>query len=271
MEHRLPIVTRWALYALGAVEGQRVRRPRDPVAAWLLRRHPKLLPTFAAPSILSMIRARSAIVDRMIEDEVHRARRSGQRLAVFTFGAGFDARWYRLRPLVQDVVTSHTEVEDPEVLEFKNGALADSSFAGVWDLVRRLPLREDRWTVHETSGDPTLVILEGVASRLGVEGLKRLLGRIRHDAPHAHVLVDLPGVLQTSNAAPTVAIGSSRTRWSSPNGTGASSVHLRDLRRLGWRPHEDSWFASRPELRAPSGMAICSGMEALRVLHLVPG
>lgn len=270
MEHRLPIVTRWTLYALGAVEGQRVRRPRDPVAAWLLRRHPKLLPTFAAPSILSMIRARSAIVDRMIEDEVHRVRRLGQRLAVFTFGAGFDARWYRLRPIVQDSVISHAEIEDPEVLAFKNEALADSSFAGIWDLVHRVPVREDRWTVHDPTDDPTLLILEGVASRLGVEGLKRLLGRVRLDVPHAHVLVDLPGVLQATTTAPTVAIGSSRTRWSSPNGTGASSLHLRDLRRLGWRPHEDSWLASRPELRAPSGMAICSGMEALRVLHLVP-
>src|SRR5687767_16009825 len=98
LEHRLPIVTRWTLYALGAVEGQRVRRPRDPVAAWLLRRHPKLLPTFAAPSILSMIRARAAIVDRMIEDEVHRVRNANVGPAHRRFGRGLAARWYRPKP-----------------------------------------------------------------------------------------------------------------------------------------------------------------------------
>ncbi|MCB9688603.1 MAG: class I SAM-dependent methyltransferase [Alphaproteobacteria bacterium] len=270
MEHRLPIVTRWTLYALGAVEGQRVRRPRDPVAAWLLRRHPKLLPTFAAPSILSMIRARAAIVDRMIEDEVHRVRGLDQRLAVWSFGAGFDARWYRLRPIVQDAILSHAEVEDPEVLSFKNQALADSSFAGLWDTVHRVPVREDRWTVHDATDDPTLVILEGVASRLGVEGLRRLLGRIRQDVPHATVIADLPGVLQNATGTPAVAVGSSRTRWSSPAGTGASSMHVKDLRRLGWRLREDHWLSARPELRAPSGMAICAGMEALRVMHLCP-
>src|SRR6478672_5744125 len=102
LELRLPIITRWTVYALGAVEGQRVRRPRDPVAAWLLRRHPKLLPTFAAPSILSMIRARASIVDRMIEDEAYRVRRRAGKLTFWGFGGGFDARWYRLRPILDE-------------------------------------------------------------------------------------------------------------------------------------------------------------------------
>jgi O-methyltransferase involved in polyketide biosynthesis len=270
MEHRLPIVTRWTLYALGAVEGQRVRRPRDPVAAWLLRRHPKLLPTFAAPSILSMIRARSAIVDRMLEDEVHAARRGGTRLAVYTFGAGFDARWYRLRPVLQDVPVTHVEVEDPEVLRFKDQALSTSSFAGLWESVRQVPSNEDRWTVAEASDGPTLVVLEGVASRVGLEGLKGVLTRLRHDVPHAHVIVDLPGILHSTTTAQAVAVGVARSRWMSAVGTGASALHERDLERIGWLPHDDVWLSARPELRAPSGVAMCAGMEALRVLLLRP-
>lgn len=272
MEPRLPIVTRWTLYALGAVEGQRVRRPRDPVAAWLLRRHPKLLPTFAAPSILAMIRARAAMVDRLIEDEAHRVRRLGGRLAWWGFGGGFDARWYRLRPLVQDILLRHCEVEDPEVLEFKHQALQDSSFAGAWDRIQRLPTPEDRWTVPDGTAEHTLVVLEGVASRIGSEGLKRLLARIRRDAPGARVIVDLPGILQAPGQMhqAAAAVGSARSRWTSPHGTGASAVRTIELRRMGWRVEEDAWLSARPELRAPSGMAICSGMEALRVLSLRP-
>lgn len=272
MEHRLPIVSRWTLYALGAVEGQRVRRPRDPVAAWLLRRHPKLLPTFAAPSILSMIRARAAVVDRMIEEEVHRVRAASGGLTYWGFGGGFDARWYRLKPALHDVIRVHCEVEEPEVMEFKNQALADSSFAQAWERIHRLPIREDRWTVHDAASEHTLVVLEGVASRIGIEGLKRLLGRVRRDAPHATVIVDLPGILQSASAGgQAIAVGSARSRWASPIGTGASALRTKELSRLGWRVREDVWFAARPELRAPSGMAICSGMEALRVLCLGPG
>lgn len=269
MEHRLPIVTRWTLYALGAVEGQRVRRPRDPVAAWLLRRHPKLLPTFAAPSILSMIRARATIVDRMIEDEAHQVRKKGGLLTYWGFGGGFDARWYRLRPTLQQVITSHCEVEEPDVMDFKNHALADSTFSNVWQKIQRIPVREDRWTVHDGSSKHTLVVIEGVAARLGIDSVKRLLGRVRRDAPNARVVVDLPGILQSPHS-PGNTVGNTRTRWGSPAGTTAGAVHAADLERLGWRIEEDVWLAARPELRAPSGMAICAGMEALRVMKLVP-
>lgn len=269
MEHRLPIVTRWTLYALGAVEGQRVRRPRDPVAAWLLRRHPKLLPTFAAPSILAMIRARASIVDRMIEDELHRVRKKAGLLNYWGFGGGFDARWYRLRPMFENLISTHCEVEEPEVMDFKNHALADSSFANVWQRIHRVPVKEERWTVHDGSSKHTLVVIEGVAARLGLESVKRLLGRVRRDAPNARVVLDLPGILQTAHTTGVGStLGNPRTRWASPAATSAAAIHGRELERLGWRVEEDVWLAARPELRAPSGMAICAGMEALRVMKL---
>lgn len=270
MEHRLPIVTRWNLYALGAVEGQRVRRPRDPVAAWLLRRHPRLMPTFAAPSVLAMIRARSTIVDRMLEDEIHRVRRAGARLTLWTFGGGFDARWYRLRPALHDVVASHVEVDDPDVLQFKHQALAASSFAGAWEGVQQVAAPEEGWRAEPATGAATTVVLEGVASRVGLEGLKRVLARLRADVPGARVLVDLPGILHASSSAQAVAVGVARSRWMSPHGTGAAALQDRDLQRLGWQVDDDVWLAARPELRAPSGVAVCAGMEALRVLSLRP-
>ena len=268
MEHRLPIVTRWTLYAMGAVEGQRVRRPRDPVAAWLLRRHPKLLPTFAAPSILSMLRARSSMVDERVAGLVASARAAGESLTYWSLGGGFDARWYRLRPVLGSL-DSHHELEDPEVMAFKHRVLEASTFAGHWEGIRTTTMPEAQWTVPRTDG-PALVVLEGVAVRLGLPALEALLQRIRSDAPRAIVVLDLPGILPSGGptARSAVAVGSSRSRWMSAQGTGAAALTRRTLRRLGWSVQEDVWMSARPELRAPSGMPICSGTEAFRLLTL---
>jgi hypothetical protein len=275
LEQRLPIATRWTLYALGAVEGQRMRRPRDPVAAWLLRRHPKLQPQYAAPSILAMIRARTAIVDRMITEEAVRVRVRRQRLDYWTFGGGFDARWLRLEPVLGAVVREHREVEEPEVIEYKESALGASSFSKAWQRIQRVPVHEDRWTVGDATAEAPLVVLEGVASRVGLDGVRRILGRIRRDAPTARVIVDLPGILQakggtSASTTPAFAVLSTATRWSSPTSTSCAGVTIEEIKRLGWRPVEDVWLAGRPELRAPSGMALCPGVEPLRVLRLAP-
>jgi len=268
LEHRLPIVTRWTLYAMGAVEGQRVRRPRDPVAAWLLRRHPKLMPTFAAPSILSMLRARSSMVDERVASLVTSARVDGESLSYWSLGGGFDARWYRLQPVLESL-DGHYELEDPEVMAFKHEVLATSTFAGHWQGIERTVMQEREWTIP-TTNRPVLVVLEGVAVRLGLPGLESLLQRIRADAPRATVLVDLPGILQGHGAQQrgAVAVGSARSRWMSAKGTGAAALGLRTLKRLGWQVQEDVWMSARPELRAPSGMPICSGTEAFRLLTL---
>ena len=129
---QIPIAARWTLYALGAVDGQRVRRPRDPVAAWLLRRQPGLLPPTAIPSVLTMIRARTSIVDRMIEEEIARARCLGTKIAYWSFTPGFDARWYRILALVGDAIGVLREVEDPDLLALKTALLEESTFARQW-------------------------------------------------------------------------------------------------------------------------------------------
>lgn len=272
LEDRLPIAARWTLYALGSVEGQRVRRPRDPVAAWLLRRHPQLLPTFASPSVLAMIRACASLVDRMIEEEVHRARIRGETLVYHGFGGGFDARWYRLTREMRDVVRAHREVDEPDVLNLKDKLLSASSFAELWSGIVREGSVRDRWTVTPTGQGRPLVVMEGAATRLGADGLLTLLARVRREAPNAHVLVDLPGFLGPG-PVPTrpTAAGTARARWLGATSTGAATVRSRQLLALGYRIVEDTWLAARPELRAPSGMPICPGMEAIRVLRLHPG
>lgn len=271
IEERLPIAARWTLYALGSVEGQRVRRPRDPVAAWLLRRHPQLLPTFAAPSVLAMIRARASLVDRMIECEVHHARLRGEAIAYHGFGGGFDARWYRLLREMRDVIRAHREVEEPEVLLLKDRLLSTSTFAPVWADIVQDKAAPDGWSVAAGEDARPLVVLEGVAARAGAEGLLALLAKIRADAPTAHVLVDMPGFL--GQAPPTQGPqtpGNARARWVSALRSGAALIRTHQLTALGYRVVEDVWLGARPELRAPSGIPICSGMEALRVARLHP-
>jgi len=245
-----------------------VRRPRDPVAAWLLRRHPKLLPTFAAPSILSMIRARTTIVDQLIGMELDRVE-VGQ-LTYWSLGSGFDARWYRLKSLLQGRLRAHHEVDEPDVIAFKDRVLSASSFAGHWGTVHREGVGEAQWTVPPHDG-ALLVNLEGVSVRLGVPGTKALLKRLRRDAPTATVILDLPGILQPQVATGrAAAVTSARSRWMSAGATGAVSITTRTLGHLGWQVVDDVFSSARPELRAPSGMPICSGVEALRVVRLRP-
>jgi O-methyltransferase involved in polyketide biosynthesis len=268
-QQRLPMATRWSLFALGQVEGQRVRTPPDPVAAWLLLRHPDLRPAFAAPSILSMIRARAHLVDRIILDTIETARRAGERRDFWSFGSGFDARWHRLMRNMEDVITSHREVDEPGLLAFKDASLADSDFASSWERVALHPTVKAEWTAHPSTPSP-LIVLEGVSTRIGRQRTLELLARLRRDAPGSTVVLDLPGYLNASfeGAAPPPVLGSVRARWSSAMRSGAAQITTRELRESGYLVTEDYWFSARPELRSPSGVPICSGTEAFRVLVL---
>lgn len=264
----VPLATRWALYALGAIDGQRVRRPRDPVAAWLLRRQPGLLPPTANPAVLTMIRARASVIDRMIEEEVARARRMNLELGYWGFGGGFDARWYRLMALMGDVVRTHREIEESEVLDIKEQLLAESTFARAWSRVERRPLHAIDWDLAAEPSRTPLVVLEGVASRLTAGGARALLWRIRESTPGARVILDVPGVFEDRPGQAPSLLGPSRARWGSINESSAFSLMISDLRRMGYRLLEEVCLSARPDLRGPSGSVICSGMEALRILRL---
>ncbi|MEZ4321291.1 MAG: class I SAM-dependent methyltransferase [Myxococcota bacterium] len=267
--HETPIVSRWTLFALGTVEGERIRRPADPVAAWLLQRAPTLMPPQAVGSVLTMIRARAAIIDRMIEEEVQASVRLEEGLDFWSVGGGFDARWYRIKTLMSDAVRKHFEIEDPGVLEVKSGLLSESSFKATWNTIERRPVAPSEWTVR-TRGHGNLVVLEGASTRLSPPQLRDLLKRIRSDAPNARVILDAPSfvsMLHSNAELPRGAAGAELEsadeldnpfRWS-----------RRFLKRLGWEVREDVWLTSRPMLDAPGpSVPNLPGMEAFRVLRM---
>lgn len=268
-EHQLPIVTRWAIQAMGAVEGPRVRRPRDPVAAWLLRRYPELTPTFQVPAVLSMMRARASVVDRMVLEELHLAAEAREPMRYHRLAAGMDGRFYRLFRGHEHVLLTLREVDEPAVMEAKGQMLASSSFAHSWQGVQQEGASIEQWTVPDTEGR-VVVNLEGAATRLGLRLLVRVLGQIRRDSPRARVIMDLPAFLtRTGSGHLPPPTAPTRLRWEGLGNTGAGKVAVGHLRQIGWQIDEDDWLASRPELRASSGVAICHGVDGVRVLRLV--
>ncbi|MCA9566625.1 MAG: class I SAM-dependent methyltransferase [Myxococcales bacterium] len=262
-------MARWTLFALGTVEGERIRLPTDPVAAWLLRRSPDLMPPQAVGSVLTMIRARTSIIDRMIEEEVRWSVENDEGLDYWSVAGGFDARWYRIKTLMSEAVRKHFEVESPELLEVKAALLSESSFRTSWRAIERRAMPEDGWTV-QTRGHGNLVVLEGASTRLPPRKLRDLLRRIRSDAPNARVILDLPSfvsMLHSKAALPRDAAGAEIEGKEEVDNPYRWSRNF--LRRLGWEVREDLWLTSRPMLESTGlGLPELPGMEALRIVRL---
>jgi O-methyltransferase involved in polyketide biosynthesis len=267
--HETPIVSRWTLFALGTVEGERIRRPRDPVAAWMLQRAPELAPPQAVGSVLTMIRARASIIDRMIEEEVQDSVKLDEGLDFWSVGGGFDARWYRIKTLMTDAVRKHFEVETSGVLEVKSNLLNESSFRATWKKIETRPLDEDAWTVR-TRGHGNLVVLEGASTRLTPAHLRDLLRRIRNDAPNARVILDAPSFVSMLHSDAELPRGASGAELESADELdNPFRWSRRFLKKLGWEVREDIWLTARPMLDAAApGMTNLPGMEAFRVLRL---
>ena len=246
-----------------------MRRPRDPVAAWLLRRFPELSPSFQVPAVLCMMRARTSVVDRMLLEEIHTATAAGEPMRYHRLAGGLDGRFYRLFRGHEKAILTHREVDEEPVIQAKHQMLASSSFARAWQNVSSEAQPVTSWTVPDAEGH-VVVNLEGAATRLGLRLLVRVLGQIRRDSPRARVILDLPGFLtRTGSGHLPPPTAPTRLRWEGLHTTGAGRVAVAHLKQLGWRVDEDSWFASRPELRASSGVAICHGVDGARVLRLV--
>ena len=267
--HLTPIVSRWTLFALGTVEGKKIRRPKDPVAAWLLERSPELMPPEAVGSVLTMIRARTSIIDRMIEEEVQLSAKISEGLDYWSVGGGFDARWYRIRSLMTDAVRKHVEVEAPNVLAVKSALLEESSFCGTWREIERRSHNIEDWTV-QTRGHGNLVVLEGVSTRLSPANFRDLLRRIRSDAPNARIIVDIPCFVSLLHSHTDLPKGASGAELESTeeldNPYRWSRKFFRDV---GWEVREDVWLTSRPTLEPTATIQGLPGMEAFRVLRLV--
>ena len=246
---RLPLITRLSLTALGTIEGGRVREPVDAVAQWTLKEHPDLRPRGIAPDAYSTIRARTALVDRMIAEEAHMARKLGRRICLVAVGPGLDARWRRVVPRDSDVITSYREFEDTSVLSFKERLLNDSPYEHEWSGVERTAFAFNSWDLQPTPGAFPLVVMEGVAGRLTPDALRGLLRTMRMMTPDARLILALPGY------------GASEpVRWS--NGT---------LRSIGWDPEEDILLGPRHRLSSITGDGVCPGMYPQRVLRLRAG
>lgn len=246
---RLPLISRLSLVALGTVEGGKVQDPVDPVARWTLDEHPDLKPSGIAPDAYSTLRSRTALVDRMIADEVRAARAVGRRICLIAVGCGLDARWHRLMPLHSDVVTSYRELDTESVLTFKQELLQRSPWADAYNRVERQHFTFEDWDLGPTPGAFPLVVLDGLAGRLTPSALHDLLRNMRMITPDARLIAALPGY------------GSQDVvRWS--NGT---------LRSLGWDPEEDILLGPRHRLASIAGDGVCPGMYPQRVLRLRAG
>jgi hypothetical protein len=246
IEQRLPVIARWMLFALGTVEGKRIHRPLDPVAAWLLKHHPNLLPSIPQSALLTTIRARTDLVDRLMLDEFDRARQRGERLATWSIGGGFDARWARLLGSHHDVVVEHREVESPALMDLKSRLLQDSPYVDAWDHVVRIALPEERWTIQREAGLRPLVLFETGAGRLDDEKLRGVLYALRSDAPDAHVILGLPAITEKEK------------RWTP-----------RHIAALGWRVTDDLHLTNRGRLMSPNGGELCPGMYGFRLVRLI--
>lgn len=268
-ETRIPTASQWAIYAMGVVKGNRVRKARDPVASWLLRRFPELECQYGVPSVLSMIRERAAVVDRMLIEELNRAEGLGTVVDYYRMGGGLDGRFYRLSQQETSRIHRITELEEADLLTAKSNMLAHSGFQEAWSEVEQRPMSPMDWTLQTSVGVP-VVNLEGAATRIGLRLLVHVLGAIRRDCPQARVIIDLPNFLnRTGSGALAPPTGPPRLRWENLDRTGAGRIEVGHLRRLGWTIDEDLWLVSRPELRAANGVAICPGIEGLRVLRLI--
>lgn len=245
IEQRLPVIARWMLYALGSVEGKRIHRPLDPVAAWLLKAHPGLLPTVPQAALLTTIRARTEVVDRLLNDEFDRARQRGEKVAVWTLGGGFDARWFRYLPLHTDVIAARREVESPALLELKGRLLIDSPYVEGWRQVEQVGLPEDHWSIQPLDGATPIVLFETGAGRLDDARLRNTLLAIRRATPNARIVLGLP------------AITDKEKRWAP-----------RQLAELGWRVWDDLHYSNRGRLMSQNGQELCPGMYAFRVVRL---
>lgn len=245
-EARLPLIARLTLYALGAVEGRRIRRPMDPVAAWLIRTHPALLHSESAPAAFTTIRARTSVIDSLLSEDLGRAKDAGETVNLVTIGGSFDARWYRLLPLMGHILDGHYEIETPGLLSYKNQLLNDSPYSGLWTQVIQSAQPEQTWSIPQEAGSSPIIIMEGLAGRLEPAALRQLLAGVAESAPGARVLIGLPGYSGNPGA------------WSD-----------RRLSALGWRVDADVRLSPRGRLVSQAGKEICAGMHGLRVLRLV--
>ena len=256
---RIPIASRWSLLALGSAQVGKApfRAVNDPVAAWLLKRAPQLRPQESVPTVMTMIRCRTRVLDRMIREELEEARQDGLRVELWSIGGGFDGRWSRLESTTRDVVDRVVELDIPDVARTKAELISESRFAAQYSSVEVQARPSEEWSVDATQRR-VIVVLDGVSTRLRPEQLQALLCRVRRDAPDARVVIDLPSFLKVIHPTDRVEVQDEDPyQWP-----------RRVFHELGWEVTEDQWLKNRPTLQSARGRGLTPGMEAVRVVRL---
>jgi hypothetical protein len=238
----------------------------DPVAAWLLLQAPALTPPDSARSALAACRTRADLIDTCVDEAVWAARDAGQRLAYWSLGAGFDARWYRVLALHGDVVRQVVEVDEPALLALKHALLNDSTYRPAWARVARRAAEPHAWVAAVDAEPDALVVLEGAAARLGEGALLTLLRDLRQRAPGVRVVLDLWGA---ESVAPPPPPPGTRGPWVAVAASPAGRLPDAAFAAAGYRVTGEVCLAGRPELRAATGAQVCPGIAAIRVLTLV--
>ncbi|MCO4746236.1 MAG: hypothetical protein KC912_15670 [Proteobacteria bacterium] len=246
MDNRLPLITRLTLSALGEARSGRVRAATDPVAAWMLKQQADLHPYGAAQAAFTTIRARTAVVDRMLTEVALVARDQNEPLHLWSLGPGFDARWFRLVPRLADVFRSVREVEEPSLFSVKNALLENSPYAEAWAKVVRRALPPASWTIDNRRDGRSVVLMEGLAGRMNQDQLEATLERVHSACERSTVIVGLPGVGDDD-----------ATRWS-----------ITRMNHIGWKVREDARMGSRGRLILAAGGKECPGTYPLRVMRM---
>ncbi len=208
-----------------------------------------------------MVRVRAEWFDSILRDRLRIARESVSPIHVISIGSGLDARWLRIATRPANL--KFTEVEEPDVLDLKSDMIAESRFGDAWADVEKVALTEPEWPGAASDSKSTIVLLEGVSTRLGGRGLRIVLERLRRQVPTADVLCDVPGFLTNPSGS---SLGG--TSWEPMSMDGPANIRRTELARLGWRVVEERVLVGRPDLRLTYNATRCPGMEPMRLLHL---
>lgn len=236
----LPETVLIGLRAAGFVGEQWITRPRDAVAAWLLRTGLQVEDHPIPSRDLFGARIVGQLIDRALAEEFAAA--AGSTVAVTTIGGGFDGRWADF-----EGVAEWSEVEEPEILALKQRLLRGSPFSRRWSRVSVDAERIAAWRVPHRDVDVHLVVLQRLGERLGESKLRALLRRVRAEE-RAVVFLDL-GELPTS----------SRPRWSN-----------RVLAQQGWRVVVRHEHEPRRRVADQTNEELIGGVGRQHLLRLVP-
>ncbi len=186
--------TAWLDAGCRALESAR-RNPLfvDDFATWLIASHGHA-PGFSGldRSLKLGIVARTWRIDLALRAQIERARRSGERIEIWSLGAGFDARRLRRAETASDAVSRFVEFDTADVLDAKRLLLAQSPFADRYGRTDFQPVavRETLSEILPITENRVVIIAEGLVDFLPGSVRADLLEALKRKAPRSVLLLD---------------------------------------------------------------------------------